>query len=927
MIKFIKPFLINFFAVVLTLTSTVPVYSDVNSTTVKVGYYNIPGIISVDTNNTASGFLVDYLDKIASYTKFDYEYINTNSLDAYNKLNNNNIDILFETEPIDKNNLIYSKHSIYEQRQYLFAKEESNVTYEDFSSVNGKKIGIINTISNSSYLETYANDNNFSYTLVSYNNFIELKNAITNGEIDIIFSIETEDFTDLDKVAFVYSEPVYIAADKKNSHIILEIDKAISVILNIDPNFTSTLNDKYFVNLNNKLYLTKEELQYIQNSDPIPVALAVDLLPIEYLDKDGNCTGSILEIYDYISQKTGLTFEFQSRAGINKLKRDFKLGNVKMLGITVDNAEVRKDLNIKTTDTIMSLALNMVCTDANIVNDKNILLAFAETTSPYIDVAKSLGYTNFVEYATIEDCIMAVRSGKAGATIVPEKTVEVYMNHSYYAMLTSIPLFNTKYNYCIGVYNSDENDILLSIVNKALQSLTLERLNTIRTNNFIRAVSTKTTKDILYDNSKLLIFIIVLLLVIILIASHIKNKTKTKINAILENMNNSLKITIEEKEIASAAKTDFLSRMSHDLRTPLNGIIGASEIAIDEIDSKDNVINYLTQINSSGRFMLGLVNDILDMNKIESGKVNFILEPYTQKQLIFDIKSMFEPLCVAKNINFTIQPSDIQLNVMVDILRLKQIFFNLLSNSIKYTPDGGSVEFKITTKLLTNKTESVTFIVKDTGIGMTQDFQKKMYEPFTQEKTGNTVTIQGTGLGLPIAKKLVELMGGTIECNSKVGIGTTFTITIPMLLADYTEIESETEANKDEIWFDKQLVLIAEDQNLNALIAQKQLEKVNLTVERVTNGKEAVEKFSSSPQQYYSAILMDIRMPIMDGIEATKAIRNLNRKDAKTIPIIAMTANAFEEDIKTSIEAGMSEHLTKPIDTSVLYSTLKKHIK
>lgn len=922
-----RALLIFLSCIFLSLAVLVPCFSAENTPVVKVGYSDLYDTVYKKSNGTYSGFAVDYFDKISEYTNKNFNYINIENTQYINFLKDNSLDIIFGIAKTKENEeyLSFSKYSLFDEKYFLFAKDSSNIYYEDFDTINNAKIGTLKNDIHIKNLNEYAYKNNFNYTLIEYNSIDELRNAICVGDIDIIYGANIDAFSYLTQIAQVYSNPVYIAG-KKDSKIIEEIDKAINQILNDNPDFILTLNKKYLTTYNKKLCLTKEETEYIKNAGTIPVALSNDLIPYEYIDNKGNYAGIITEIYKYISEKTALEFEFFERKSDEEFKNDLETGKIKMTGLVIDTPAVKDYLNIKTSNKLLTITLYMASQNSNIIDREDAILVFSNKTINYEDIAKGMGYSNFIKAKTTDECFDMVKMGKADATIFPDKTIEVYLNHAYYSKLSSVSLLNTTNNYCIGVYNTKDNKILLSIINKAIHTLSAEELNNIRMNCFADAVYQKSIKDIFSENSRFIIPIITILLCLILFMSYRQNKIKSKMNAALEKMNSSLKTIINEKEEANAAKSDFLSRMSHDLRTPLNGIIGASELAADDINSKEDVINYLNQINSSGKFMLGLVNDILDMSQIEKGNVEFNLENYNQESLISDIKSMFEPLCKAKNIKLLIKQSAFRVNVLVDILRLKQIFFNLLSNAVKYTPNGGTVEFIIANQTFDNNIEKVTFLIKDTGIGMSEKFQEHMYDAFSREKTGNTVSTQGSGLGLPIAKRLVDLMGGTIECKSVVGIGTTFTITLPLIIANDDTSGIITNDTSGEIWFNKQKILLAEDHDLNALIAQKLLERINLVAERAANGEEAVKKFTEHKEQYYSAILMDIRMPVMDGIEATKNIRNLDRADAKTIPIIAMSANAFKEDIDNSIQSGINEYLTKPIDKNILYNTLAKYI-
>lgn len=403
----------------------------------------------------------------------------------------------------------------------------------------------------------------------------------------------------------------------------------------------------------------------------------------------------------------------------------------------------------------------------------------------------------------------------------------------------------------------------------------------------------------------------------------------TDLLRIEEEKRNSLENALAQAQAATKAKTDFLARMSHDIRTPMNAIIGLTALSLDEESLSLPLKENLTNIHSSGEFLLGLVNDILDMSKIEAGAVKLKKEPYSYKDFLAKLKAMFEPQCQGKNITFAFEDETLSMRILADKLRMDQIFFNILSNAVKFTPEGGRIFYSTANIRIDGKTMSSDFIIEDNGIGMSQAFMSRLFQPFEQEDMRYSSNLKGTGLGLTIAKSLTELMGGTLKVESKEGIGTRVTVHLGFALCE-DEQQRETEVEEDdlqnEVILNGKHILLVEDHPLNAQIAQKLLEKKGMVVTHAENGKIAVDHFRTSHEAFYDAILMDIRMPLMDGLEATGIIRDLNRIDAVTVPIIAMSANAYEEDVRKSMEAGMDEHLAKPVEPDILYKTLIRQL-
>lgn len=387
-----------------------------------------------------------------------------------------------------------------------------------------------------------------------------------------------------------------------------------------------------------------------------------------------------------------------------------------------------------------------------------------------------------------------------------------------------------------------------------------------------------------------------------------------------------LKDALDKANLASEAKTNFLSRMSHDMRTPLNGIIGMTYLTRGMELPKPATDN-LDKISKSSEFLLGVINDILDMTKLESSKVELDLEPYPYEDFNSYVDAVIRPLCEGKQQTLILDTDPIEGYVpMTDIKKLNRIYFNLLSNAVKYTPEGGTITFTINEKYIADDRIAFTVKVSDNGIGMSKEFQEHLFEPFTQENRNDILENRGTGLGLSIVKQLVDAFGGTVEVESAPGKGTIFTVKIisPVVKRDYVEAKKEQERNKikDFEMLAGKRVLLCEDHPLNQEIAKTLLENVGTKVEIAENGKDGLDAFIHSALNYFDCILMDIRMPVLNGVEATKAIRSLERADAKTIPVIAMTADAFKEDVNKCLDAGMNGHIAKPIEPERLYETL-----
>lgn len=382
---------------------------------------------------------------------------------------------------------------------------------------------------------------------------------------------------------------------------------------------------------------------------------------------------------------------------------------------------------------------------------------------------------------------------------------------------------------------------------------------------------------------------------------------------------------------ASTAKTDFLSRMSHDIRTPLNGIIGMSRIAKEQKENPEKTKDCLKKIDTSSKFLLGLVNDILDMSKAESNKIALRKAPYVFMDFSNYLDAVIKPLCMDKNQKLVIDTRICMDAVpLMDSLRINQIYFNLLSNATKYTPEGGTITFKVREHITSENKLAIDSWIIDNGIGMSTKFQKILFEPFTQEDRDDSSEARGSGLGLAIVKKMVDLMGGTISVKSEIGKGTTFIFSavFDFIPAKALPAKNAEEDNADDLAsLANKRILLCEDHPLNQEIIKALLVEKNMFLEVADDGARGVEVFNRSPINFYDAVLMDIRMPIMNGYDATKAIRALRRDDAGSVPIIAMTADAFDDDVQKCLAAGMNGHIAKPVEPEKLFLALKKFIR
>lgn len=682
--------------------------------------------------------------------------------------------------------------------------------------------------------------------------------------------------------------------------------------------------------------LTADEQDYIMQHQDVPLVVAVsdDMAPAEYYDANSaSFAGFTVDVFDLIAHKTGLTFTLTTRRSNAETRQKLADGELQIVSALADRPEVADALDVAVSDPFFTNTVSLVSKNTwSGSGDPDSIVAVKSGYPVFAQIAKSLGYKKIVEYGTFAECVEVVNSGKADITLISTTGENVLLGHAYYADLTSIQLSDTVSEYSIGVAKNGDTEVLLSILNKALDSIPPEQITQMRLHNVLNAQPEHTARDVLYESRASVLIMVIAFISVVLIAVLINMRQKRKANAVLQSSNDQLQKALAEREKAvdeahraSSAKSEFLSHMSHDMRTPLNAVLGFTELAKDEPELPAQTADYLGKIEDSGKYLLELINDVLDMSKIESGKLELHEDTVNIPLFLEGIASVFTVQAREKGIRLITDFSQLQMPwVVIDELRSHQIYANLLSNAIKFSDSGTEICWTVTGTVTGPDTMHVVSFISDQGFGMSEDYMSRMFQPFEQGDPEGSAA--GTGLGLTIVKNLVESMGGTIRVESEFGRGSSFVIELDRRLGvppseDAAEAEAEDSVTSMAILGGVR-ILLCEDNLINVMVARKLLEKVGCVVECAENGKIGVDMFSASEPGYFGAILMDIRMPVMDGLAAAQAIRKLDRPDAKTVSIVAMSANAFDEDVQKSLEAGMNAHLAKPIESQKLYRTL-----
>ena len=534
-------------------------------------------------------------------------------------------------------------------------------------------------------------------------------------------------------------------------------------------------------------------------------------------------------------------------------------------------------------------------------------------------------------YPGIKEALAAVNSGEADFIYGLSSKMEQDISRYHFTNLAPVTLVNDQSAISFALPTPVDPD-LLTVLNKAINNLSESERTVIRNRNLESiGVSEFSLTDFIYANPLQFMFIVMFVLSVLFTALLLAIGARMKATVIQGNL--------KRAEAANLAKSEFLSRMSHEIRTPMNGIVGMSTIAMQNIDNTDKIKDCLEKVIMSSKHLLALINDVLDMSKIESGKVELRHESFNFRAFLQDFENLYGEQAKSKGISYeTILASDLEVQIIGDSLRLNQVLSNLLSNALKFTPAKGMIKLRVSKTGEDQENVYLRFEVIDTGCGIAEENYDKIFESFEQENVDVTYKYGGTGLGLSIVKRFTGLMGGGIHVTSMQGSGSTFTVDLPFgkikesgKPTRFSDINGRNDLAKDcyavDYDFKGKRILLVEDNELNREIAEELIGVTGASVESAEDGVQAVEMFKESAEGYYDLILMDVQMPHMDGYEATRCIRALGRSDAQKVPIFAMTANAFAEDVQKSREAGMNAHISKPLNIRAVYKQMNRYLQ
>ena len=887
--------------------------------TVRVGYFPYANFQEGGYGEHKQGAGYEYLQKISYITGWKYEYVYGSFKECLDMLADGEIDILGSVSytPERAEAISFSDYAEGTERYWIYTREDHlNLTDGDLKQLNGSRIGVEDGSYQKKFLEKWLDSNQLHAEIVVCKGYDEIIKKQDADELDAFVIPALSVDSDFIAIANIGVSDCYFGVSKSRPDLLKELNSALEEINNTKTDYSSKLYARYEEKAAINYALNMEEKQWLAaHENTIRVGYLKDNLPF-CGEEDGKLTGILGTVLETVQKKYEVTIKAVPCSTGIQMKEALQAGEIDIAGPIIQDFYTQEQFQVVLTDKIFDIT-PVVIYKGNDYSSSLSAIAATET-SLYSELMVSLLFPDaeIKQYDTQEECLEAVANGKVGATVIPSSKINL-LNES--SLTKSLSFAEMAKRQELGMFTTRGNRRAATIINKAIDQSS-DILNGVVL--ALNSVSEKkmTLQDVLAEYAGFVtgvsfaIIFVLLLLVYSLLASR-----KKQMEALKEAQN---------ANAANIAKTTFLNHMSHDIRTPMNAIVGFTDIAL-KLKPDREVENYLKKIRQSSEYLMTLMNDVLDISRIESGKLEYKPVPVDLGDMVNTVLSIARGYAENRDLIFTVSTEKLKNPyVMADELRIREVLLNIIGNAVKFTKDGGTISFAAESR--PGKDEQhiiVRFRISDTGIGMSEEFQTRIFDEFSQENNGARTSYKGTGLGMAIAKRYVDLMGGKIEVSSRQGVGSTFTVEIPLLIAEHVPAEKKEKLRND-IDVRGLHVLLAEDNDLNAEIAVTLLEEKGMIVTRAADGKSALTQFCNTAPGTFELILMDIMMPEMNGYETTKAIRNMpDRPDGKKIPIIAMTANAFAEDIRAALDAGMDGHVAKPVDMGVLLSVITKHVK
>ena len=904
----------------------------------RVAFPQVVGMSWTAEDGSHHGMLVDYLNEIAKYTGWEYEYIDTNRQTVLNEFIAGQYELMGGNYYIPglEEYYAYPDYNMGYSRSLLLARSDDRTIHSyNLESMNGKTIGVYeNAKENIRRLKEFLAINGLDCKFQYYSLKDMQKNDeglyfyLMNGEIDLLLSGIIYNHDSVRVIATYNSQPYYIVTNPSNKEVLDGLNMALERILDANPNFAA---ERYAANFPARLVnvqFSDRDLEYVKKRKTITVAVPENWYPFYCKEtSQKNHVGIMVDVLDKIKDFTGLDFSYVYAKNYSDAVHLVQRGKADILGFFLGDENDAAQLGL-------ALSASYVSANNIIVRNKACSYPAPGLVGALVESQRfpsGISAEKIRSYPGIKEALAAVNSGEVDFIYGLSSKMEQDILRYHFTNLAPVTLVNDQSAISFALPTPVDTD-LLTVLNKAINNLSESERTVIRNRNLESiGVNEFSLTDFIYANPLQFMFIVMFVLSVLFTALLLAIGARMKATVIQGNL--------KRAEAANLAKSEFLSRMSHEIRTPMNGIVGMSTIAMQNIDNTDKIKDCLEKVIMSSKHLLALINDVLDMSKIESGKVELRHESFNFRAFLQDFENLYGEQAKSKGISYeTILASDLEVQIIGDSLRLNQVLSNLLSNALKFTPAKGMIKLRVSKTGEDQENVYLRFEVIDTGCGIAEENYDKIFESFEQENVDVTYKYGGTGLGLSIVKRFTGLMGGGIHVTSVQGSGSTFTVDLPFgkikesgKPTRFSDINGRNDLAKDcyavDYDFKGKRILLVEDNELNREIAEELIGVTGASVESAEDGVQAVEMFKESAEGYYDLILMDVQMPHMDGYEATRCIRALGRSDAQKVPIFAMTANAFAEDVQKSREAGMNAHISKPLNIRAVYKQMNRYLQ
>ena len=895
----------------------------------------------VDGYGVRRGFSYELLQALSGYTGWTFEYVPCNWSNCFEKLESGEVDILGDISYSDERaqRMLYPAEPMAQEKYILYADpSHTDIGMYDFKALDGKRVGVLLGTEPEVMLTEWEAENGIQTEHVNVSNDEDVERKLANHQIDCFVSLEETIWSErgISAVTSIGKSDIYFVINKNRSDLKAELDWAMRQLDQNNPFFKSDLYKKYFT-LDYMQSLIGEETAWLEEHGGIRIGFLDNDPSIFSMDEEtGKLTGALPDYISYavncLSNQT-LNISVHAYEDANEMIRALQDRAIDMIFYASRNPDFAEKSASTLTNTAWTYSLMAVTNETSFDEDEVYTVAVPRgKVALKQHLVFSYPQWNLVYYDSLEDASAMLTTDKADCFILGTSKALKYDNARNFQC---VPLTKNM-EACFAVRSGEGT--LLSILNKTLKTMPSDMLTSalaIYDSTPDKVTLSDYVKDNLLTVSLTVGALVLMVITMILVLLGKARKAEAVAERAAEDtrkLNDQLAVALKEAEEASLAKTRFLNNMSHDIRTPMNVILGYAQLMADELKDQNlpETSAHLEKLQQSGELLLSIINNVLDMARIESGRME-VDESYARiEDILRSLYVVFDAETKKKKIALEFTMNVEHTHVLTDVTKVKEILVNIMSNAVKYTPAGGTVSVNVD-ELPCDEPGymRIRTRVRDTGIGMSQEYLSHIFEAFTREQNGARSKIQGTGLGMSIVKKYVDLLGGTIEVESALGKGSTFTLTLKHKISDesYAENSQPEEQKEGTENLAGRHLLLAEDNDLNAEIATVILERAGLNIDRVEDGIQCVDRIAKLPAGTYDAILMDIQMPRMDGYKATQEIRHMTDPEKAGIPIIAMTANAFEEDKKAAIAAGMNAHIAKPIEIKTVLAVLEQVLK